>query len=356
MALRSIAVPPAAHFLKGRTGSAQLKDWVRRWISDQRVLVTGMWSLLAQLLSAAAPSRLKSEVIALVKAHAGGLGPEAAAFVGQLAGASPEWRVKALALLPRHPAAVRALVVVARDGSVRASVRAAALRALEKTVETAFLRRAVSALAGQAPLAAAVRKTLAGWDSRRSSSLEEVAAAKVGTTLRDRVTLVEIDDTLDLGVIDFGGPRLEFWDPIQTAVLPLKVALPRARAAVTAQVSAGRAVVLRLRFAAGKVTRWQRVGEVSSPFGTLVLSQLGVAKEVDDPDLMFWDRIFDAAFDERDVASVIDLQVGEESVALLAWVDGQRGGTLFRGSDARGRVVELLFDGVRITPVDATFR
>ena len=57
-----------------------------------------------------------------------------------------------------------------------------------------------------------------------------------------------------------------------------------------------------------------------------------------------------------DVASVIDLHVGEEAVALLAWIDGQRGGTLFRGSDARGRVVELLFDGVRITPVDATFR
>ena len=278
MAPRVIAVPPASRFLEARDGSALLVAWVQRWTSDERVLVTGMWPLLAQLLGAGA-TRIKSTVVSAVKANAGGLGPGAESFVRQLEGVSPEWRVKTLALLVRHPSAVRALARLARDRTAPGAVRCSALRALGKTRETTFLRRTVSGLAGQVPLAQDANETLATWDSRRSSSLEEVAAAKVGTTLRDRSALVAMEASIDLGSIDFGSEQLEFWDPVQTGVLPLRVALPGPRAFVTALLSGGRAVVLRLRFARGRVSRWQRIGEVSSPFGTLVLSQRGVARQ-----------------------------------------------------------------------------
>jgi hypothetical protein len=169
--------------------------------------------------------------------------------------------------------------------------------------------------------------------------------------LRDHGRPVQIDRVLDLGSIEFGATSLEFWDPVQVERRSREVKVPSARARIFAALSGECARSLKIMFSANRVARWRPIAMATGPFGTLVLSRTGPRAEIDQLDFetSFWDDVFDDAFDSSDGAAIIELKLGGKNVPLLAWNDGQLGGTLYRGEDRRGAAAALLFDGVRVS-------
>lgn len=347
--MKTIQVPDTRVFERGSPlrSVTRLRALVARW-SDDDVVVLGLWPLLAALAANARSSEaLVDEVVASVKRCAGSLGADAPRFFDVLESAPADRRVRVLAGVAGHPAAVRMLVELAGDRRAETAVRRAALKALETAPESATLVRLAARLSTIRPLAVSAAGLLRAIESRRSSTLEQIASFKLGDVLRDRGRPVVIEQVWKLGHVDFGATTLEFWDPVQVEPLRLRVKVPRRRARVVAALSRGSVRGVRIEFASRPVVRWRRVGATSSPFGILALSRSGMRAEIErfEFDSSFWDDVFDDAFDFSDVAAVVDLQLG----SVLAWCDGQQGGELFRGEDQQGKVVALLFDAVRIS-------
>lgn len=345
--MKTIHVPDSRVFERGPPlrSASRLRALVARW-SDDDVVVLGLWPLLAALAANARSSEaLVDEVVASVKRGAGHLGAEAPRFFEVLASAPADRRVRVLAGLARQPAAVRMLVELAGDRRAETAVRRAALEALEMAPASAPLVRLATRLSTMRPLAVSAAALLHAIESRRSSTLEQIASFKLGDVLRDRGHPFVIEQVWKLGSVDFGATMLEFWDPVQVEPLRLRVKVPRRRAHVVAALSGGSVRCVRIEFAARPVVRWRRVGATSSPFGILALSRSGMRAEIErfEFDSSFWDDVFDDAFDFSDVAAVVDLQLGP----VVAWCDGQQGGALFSGEDQQGKVAALLFDAVR---------
>jgi hypothetical protein len=183
-----------------------------------------------------------------------------------------------------------------------------------------------------------------------TSTLEEVAALKAGSVLMDRGEPVTIDRIVDLGSVNFGSETLELWDPVRLNPSGPQARVPGVKARVFAALEGTWARALKLKFSAAKVVRWQTAWSHSSGYGTLALSKRGWSAKLADTSFesSFWDEVIDAEFDTRDGATIIDLKVGRFSGPLLVWNDQQMGGTLFRGVDAKGRLAQVLFDGVRL--------
>lgn len=313
-----------------------------------------MWRFLAELIaSEECADAVRNLALATARKEAAFIGSEAPAFFAIVKRAPLRARAEALTPFVRHRGVPATLARIAASKTADLEVRGLALRGLADAEESPPLLALASRLRETRALAPAARAVISAFEAKRSSTIEAISNAAPGDVLRDRGAPVKIDQILDLGSIEFGASSLEFWDPVQVLWERLRLKLPLRRVEVFAALSGDWTRCLKLKLSKRKISQWRRLGQASGKFGVLVLSRTGVRTKIErassDFVTSFWDDIFDEVFDPSDGAAIIDLDLGGSSVPILAWNDNQQGGTLFAGLDDRGDIVEVIFDGVRIT-------
>lgn len=342
--MKKLKAPPANSFK--RLGSAQqrstLRALVERWANDETITITGMWPLLAAIIASDwASDDLRQQVRSVFASRAAFLGADAPGVFEALKRATPRWKIAVLA-------------AVARARHADHDVRIAALSGLRSARETRGLVKLATALQHQAAVAGEASALLEAFEQRRSSSIDELVAAKKSSVLKDHGQPVTITQVATLGTVDFEGTALECWDPVQQgSIFTFTVPSPRAKVSVCFEGTWARLVTF--RFARGAVTRWKAGPSGSGRFGTLVVTRRGPRALIERRQFdNWWDEFFDAEFDSSDGAKLGTFELEAGRVPFVAWNDQQLGGTLYRGQDAAGQTVALLFDGLRVRPDEPT--